>query len=273
MIRFLGVSIFLVVGIILQVQAQIRIGTTLGYNLYQSVSREKERNTIFDTTPWDPGVAGKMNNKAVLKSGLHAGLLIDLKIRKPIHLQLGVLYEIISGTDKHYIRSSGWGFGYLKEYSENNHLTYLTTPVLLNFVKDLKKGKVSFSCGPQFSLGLGGWYKSERTYYNTDLLGATVTYDEVRGRYLVETGNDQNVNLYDESADPTRFYRKTHVALHFGVGYEVKQVLFRMYYAQGMTNTEPKKQAYRYNYNTNYSGINFSITYFFVRYAIEKVPR
>ncbi|ABG59797.1 hypothetical protein CHU_2544 [Cytophaga hutchinsonii ATCC 33406] len=222
-------------------QAQVTIGPKVGLNVnYESYE-----------------FSGDLSNTRVqsrtAKVGYQAGVAINLKTSDYFSIRPEVLYNIMGGDTQY-----GDDEGNTKVLK--NRYDYLSIP--LNFVATFEAGpgKINVFVAPQFSLGLGGKYTS-----NTD--SSAVGFFGVRRRED-RSGTLQTSDVPDNYTGTNKYFNQINWGINYGVGYQVKGLLFTGQYHMGLSNNEPHysnpdQEAHRGNVVTKNYGFTVGLTYFF----------
>jgi hypothetical protein len=256
--------LFIAVGLIFSVQtfAQVKFGIKAGGNVC---------NMKFDIESEygdEPETKGNM--------GFHIGLITDISLSEnTVSLQPALLYSN-KGYSVDYEKmlddafdDQGLDMDDYEGYARMNY-NYIELPINIVY----KNSGFQLSAGPYVAMGLGGNFKHDFTFkvdevrFHSDDFFEKDTYklEPVSGKV-----DDDRYEEYIDDEDVFELYRAFDFGLNFGIGYQVKSVLFNAGYSFGLVNLTPKYDADDYDMDEDYTeGViqknrvfTFSVSYFF----------
>lgn len=221
-------------------QAQVTIGPKVGLNVN------------YESYQFSGGFAGTEVKSREAKVGYQAGVAINVKTSDYFSIRPEVLFNVMGGT-------TSFGDNNNNSITLKNTYNYLSIP--LNFVGtfDAGPGKINIFVAPQFSLGLGGKYS-----FTSDSSGIFVAtqYSQSGSIQANEVPSGYNGN--------TRYMNQMSWGINYGIGYQVKGLLFTGQYHMGLTNTQPHhadsdsyEETHRNDIVTKNYGFTIGLTYFF----------
>jgi hypothetical protein len=253
----------IVVGLIFSVQtfAQVKFGIKAGGNVC---------NMKFDI---DSEYGDEPETK--VKMGFHIGLITDISlIENTLSLQPSLLFsnkgfsydfeEILDdGFDDEGIDMDDY-----EGYARMNY-NYIELPINIVY----KNSGFQVSAGPYFAIGIGGKYKHDFSFEADGVdFDSDDFYDE--DTYKLESvfgkvDDDRYEDFLDDD-DVFDLYRAFDFGLNFGIGYQVKSVLFNVGYSFGLGNLTPKFDADDYDMDEDATKgyiqknrvFTFSVSYF-----------
>jgi len=219
-------------------QAQVTIGPKLGLNVN------------YESYQFSGNFAGTSVKSREAVVGYQAGVAINLKTSEYFSIRPEVLFNVMGGN-------TSFGDDNGNTYTLKNTYNYLSIP--LNFVGAFEAGpgKINLFVGPQFSLGLGGKYS-----LTADSLAffIPVQYEQ--------SGTLQTSDVPDNYNGDNRYFNQMSWGINYGIGYQVKGLLFTGQYHMGLTNTQPHyadsdAESHRGDVVTKNYGFTVGLTYFF----------
>jgi hypothetical protein len=219
-------------------QAQVTIGPKLGLNVN------------YENFQFSGNYAGTSVKSHTAKVGYQAGVAINVKTSDYFSIRPEVLFNIMGGETK-------FGDNNSNSVTIKNTYNYLSIP--LNFVGTFQAGpgKVNIFVAPQFSLGLGGKYSQ-----SYDSSGFFVDVHNSK------SGSLQTNDVPENSNGNTRYFNQMSWGINYGIGYQVKGLLFSGQYHMGLTNTQPHysnsdQESHRGDVVSKNYGFTIGLTYFF----------
>lgn len=253
----------IVVGLIFSVQtfAQVKFGIKAGGNV---CNMKIDIDSEYGDEP-----------ETKVKMGFHIGLITDISlIENTLSLQPALLY-----SNKGYsvdfekmlddaFDDEGMDMDDYEGFARMNY-NYIELPIYLVY----KNSGFQVSAGPYVAIGIGGRFKHDFSYevdgmdFESDDLFDEDTYklESVFGKV-----DDDRYEDYLDDDDVFDLYRAFDFGLNFGIGYQVKSVLFNVGYSFGLGNLTPKYDADDYDMDEDYTkGViqknrvfTFSVSYF-----------
>ncbi|MGN6646415.1 MAG: porin family protein [Cytophaga sp.] len=219
-------------------QAQVTIGPKLGLNVN------------YENYKFSGDYAGTQENSKTAKVGYQAGVAINLKTSDYFSVRPEVLFNVMGGE-------TSFGDGDNNTRTVKNTYNYLSVP--LNFVGtfDAGPGKFNIFVAPQFSIGLNGKYS-----YQADSSGLFVNTQ------YSQSGSLQTGKVPDDNNGDTGYFNQMAWGINYGIGYQIKGLLFTGQYHMGLTNTQPHyansdQEAHRGDVVSKNYGFTIGLTYFF----------
>ncbi|MDC0584486.1 PorT family protein [Bacteroidales bacterium] len=211
------------------------------------------------------------------KLGFHIGFITDISlIENTLSIQPALLYSnkgysfdmekmLEDELDQYDLNMKNYE-GYVKV-----NYDYIELPI--NFV--CKNGGFQVSAGPYFAIGIGGAFKSNFSFivdgekYDEDDFFEEDSY--ILQPVLGEVDDDMIENYFEDDDDVYELYCAYDFGFNFGVGYQVKSILFNVGYSLGLANLTPEYDTEDYDYYEDYtenviqknSVLTFSTSYFF----------
>jgi hypothetical protein len=242
--------------------AQVKFGVKVGGNVC---------NMKFDI---DNDYGDEPETKA--KMGFHIGLITDITLlENTLSLQPALLYsnkgysvDFEKMLDDEF-DADGVDMDDYEGYARMNY-NYIELPI--NFV--YKNSGFQVSAGPYFAIGIGGSFKHDFSFkadgedFDSDDLFDKDTY---KLKPVFGKVDDDMYEDYLDDEDVWELYRAFDFGLNFGIGYQVKSVLFNAGYSLGLGNLTPIYDADDYDMDEDYTeGViqknrvfTFSVSYFF----------
>jgi len=225
--------------IISALQAQVTIGPKVGLNV------------DYESFRFTGNSAGNSVMSRTAKVGYQAGLAINIKTSDYFSIRPEVLFNQIGGNTT---------FGDNNNNNSrviNNTYDYVSVP--LNFVGTFKAGpgRINIFVAPQYSMGIGGKYSQ-----TSDSSGVFVTAQNS------ESGSLQTNKVPSGNNGSTRYYNQMNWGINYGIGYQVRGLLFTGQYHMGISNTQPhyadaNQESHRNDVVSKNYGFTVGLTYFF----------
>lgn len=220
-------------------QAQVTIGPKIGLNVN------------YENYQFSGDMAGTSYKSREAWVGYQAGVAVNLKTSDYFSVRPEVLFNVMGGNT-----TFGDNDGNTKEIK--NTYNYLSIP--LNFVGTFQAGpgKINVFIAPQFSLGLGGKYTS--TTDSSAIFGINVESNQ--------SGTLQTSDVPDNYNGSNRYFNQINWGINYGIGYQIKGLLFTGQYHMGLSNTQPHyansdQEARRGDIVSKNYGFTIGLTYFF----------
>ncbi|MBP6872275.1 MAG: PorT family protein [Bacteroidales bacterium] len=257
--------ILIVVGLFFSVQAfsQVKFGFKAGGNVC---------NMKFNI---DSEYGDEPETK--VKMGFHVGLITDISLSEnTLSLQPSLLFsnkgysiDFEEMLDDEF-DDEGIDMDDYEGYARMNFY-YIELPI--NFVYKINGFQVS--AGPYVALGIGGKFKHDFSFeadgedFNSDDYFDEDTY---KLKPIYGKVDDDIYEDYLDDEDIIDLYRAFDYGLNFGIGYQVKSVLFNVGYSLGLGNLTPAFDADYYDMDEDYTKnviqknrvISFSVSYFLI---------
>lgn len=255
--------IMIVVGLFFSVQSfsQVKFGFKAGGNVC---------NMKFDI---DSEYGDEPETK--VKMGFHIGLITDISfIENTLSLQPSLLfsnkgfsYDFEEMLDDAF-DDEGMDMDDYEGYARMKY-NYIELPINLVY----KNSGFQVSAGPYVAIGIGGRFKHDFSYEVDGMdFESDDFYDE--DTYKLESVfgkvDDDRYEDYLDDDDVYDLYRAFDFGLNFGIGYQVKSVLFNVGYSVGLGNLTPKYDADDYDMDEDATKgyiqknrvFTFSVSYF-----------
>ncbi len=242
--------------------AQVKIGIKAGGNL---------DNMKFDI---DRDYGDEPETK--FKMGFHIGFITDIPLlESKLSLQPALLFSNkgYSADFEKMLDAEFDDIGVdMKNYEGYIRLNYKYIELPINLV--YKSSGFQISAGPYFAVGIGGSFKHDFSFEaDGEDFDSDDFFDEASYKLQPVFGKVDN-DMYKDylnDEDVLELYRAFDFGLNFGVGYQVKNVLFNVGYSLGLSNLTPKYDADNYNMDEEYTDnviqknrvFTFSVSYFF----------
>jgi len=218
-------------------QAQVTIGPKIGLNV-------NYENYQFSG---DNAGANFKSREAVV--GYQAGVAINLKTSDYFSIRPEVLFNVMGGNTTFGDNNSN--------SSLKNTYNYLSVPLNLVGTFEAGPGKINIFVAPQFSIGLGGKYTltSDSTFF-----GLTGQEEQ--------KGTLQTSEVPDNYNGDNRYFNQINWGINYGIGYQIKGLLFTGQYHMGLSNTQPHfansdQESRRDDIVSKNYGFTVGLTYFF----------
>jgi len=220
-------------------QAQVTIGPKLGLNV---------NNESFQFSGDYAGTNVKSREALV---GYQAGVAINLKTSDYFSVRPEVLFNVMGGK-------TSFGDGDNNTRTIKNTYNYLSVPLNLVGTFEAGPGKINIFVAPQFSIGLGGKYSLESD--SSGIFGI-VTQDN-------RSGTLQTSDVPDNYNGDNRYFNQINWGINYGIGYQIKGLLFTGQYHMGLSNTQPHyansdQENHRDDVVSKNYGFTVGLTYFF----------
>lgn len=221
-------------------QAQVTIGPKIGLNVnYESLQFSGDD---FEDTEVKSHTA---------KVGYQAGVAINLKTSDYFSVRPEVLFNVMGGETK-------FGDNNDNRNTIKNTYNYLSIPLNLVGTFQAGPGKINLFVAPQFSLGLNGKYS--QTSDSSGIFGINV--------HDTQSGSLQPGEQPSNHSGDTRYFNQINWGINYGIGYQVKGLLFTGQYHMGLTNTQPHyadsySESRRGDIVSKDYGFTIGLTYFF----------
>jgi len=219
-------------------QAQVTIGPKLGLNVN------------YESYQFSGDYAGTSVKSREAMVGYQAGVAINLKTSDYFSVRPEVLFNVMGGN-------TSFGDGKSNTRTLKNTYNYLSVP--LNFVATFPAGpgKINVFVAPQISIGLGGKYSLK-----ADSSGFFVSTQ------YAKSGTLQTSDVPSNNNGDTRYFNQMSWGINYGIGYQVKGLLFTGQYHMGLTNTQPhysdgNQESHRNDVVSKNYGFTIGLTYFF----------
>lgn len=232
----LSFCLFLIVSAL---QAQVTIGPKLGLNVN------------YESFQFSGDMADSRVTSRTAKVGYQAGVAVNIKTSDYFSIRPEVLFNVMGGSTSFRDNDDN-------TMTRDNTFNYISLPLNLVGTFQAGPGKINLFVAPQFSIGLGGKYS-----LNTD---STAIFG-IRDRYS-ESGTLQTNEAPEGNNGNTRYFNQINWGINYGIGYQVKGLLFTGQYHMGLSNTQPHyanadQEAHRNDVVSRNYGFTIGLTYFF----------